>query len=503
MESNLSHETIKINQEIYNGSLEQSVELEYQLPDYYPGIFKMLQFRLEPHICSCRTSGDQIIIDGDSTMKLMYVDEENGLIRTINQNIPFSKTMKLKNENESEEIAVFYSIKTNYANCKIVSPRKIDVKGSLTISLKVHTQNDEIILNNAGKDGVELNRSSVSIISDQIWTTRQFGISEQIELDPPAQEILDVRINAIANECKIISNKAITKGEAHIHILYCTENNHVPIVKNLTTEISQIVDMPRIDENFICDVKYDITGVDSSISENGNILDLDADVTVNSCAMLSKNVDLVTDAYSTECEIKATNKEIDFSSVLSLINETVVLNETVEKIKFSEIYDMCVNITDLSPKREKDGFSFNAKLNIIALVNSDDDIAEVYEKTMPIEFKLKKDIQRETSNVDVNLTVTDVNYEIVNGNLEIKIYAHVGGFVFCNEKFATVSDLILDDTKPKEKSNSALMLYYPEHGDSVWNIAKKFCTSTKAIMEANDLEDDVIINKVMLIIPIV
>lgn len=436
-------------------------------------------------------------------MKLMYVDEENGLIRTINQNIPFSKTMKLKNENDLEEIVAFYNIKTNYANCRIVSPRKIDVKGSLIISLKIQTQNDEVVLNNAGKDGIELNRSSVSIISDQIWTTRQFGISEQIELDPPAQEILDVRINAVANECKIISNKAITKGEAYIHILYCTENSNVPIVKNFTTQISQIVDMPRIDENFICDVKYDITSVDSNISENGNALDLDADVTVNSCAMLLKNIDLVTDAYSTEYEIKATNKEINFSSVLSLINDAIVLNETVEKIKFSEIYDMCVNITDLSPKQEKDGFSFNAKLNIIALVNSNDDIAEVYEKTVPIEFKLKKDIKSETSNVDVNLVVTDVSYEIVNGNLEIKIHAHVGGFVFCNEKFATVSDLVLDDTKPKEKANSALMLYYPEHGDSVWNIAKKFCTSTKAIMEANDLEDDVVMNKVMLIIPIV
>ena len=97
----------------------------------------------------------------------------------------------------------------------------------------------------------------------------------------------------------------------------------------------------------------------------------------------------------------------------------------------------------------------------------------------------------------------NISYQIVNGNLEIKIYAHIGGFIFCNEKFATVSDLILDNTKPKEKSNSALMLYYPEHGDSVWNIAKKFCTSTKAIMEANDLEDDMVINKVMLIIPIV
>ena len=501
MESNLSHETIKINKEIYNSTLEQSVELEYQLPDYYPGIFKMLQFRLEPHICSCRTSGDQIIIDGDTIMKLMYVDEENGLIRTINQNIPFSKTMKLKNE--SEETAIFYNIKTNYANCRIVSPRKIDVKGSLTISLKIQVQTDEMILSDASREGIELNRNSVSIISDQIWTTRQFGISEQVELDPPAQEILDVRINAVANECKIISNKAITKGEAYISVLYCSENSNVPIVKNVTTEISQIIDMPRIDEDFVCDVRYDVTSIDSNINENGSILDLEADVTVNGCAMLSKNIDLVTDAYSTECEIKTTTKEINSSSVKSLVNDTLVLNETIEKVRFSDIYDMCVNIFDLSPKQESDGFSFTAKLNIIALVNSDDDIAEVYEKTIPIEFKLKKDIKNENTTVDVDLTIMNISYQIVNGNLEIKIYAHIGGFIFCNEKFATVSDLILDNTKPKEKSNSALMLYYPEHGDSVWNIAKKFCTSTKAIMEANDLEDDMVINKVMLIIPIV
>ncbi len=245
MQPNLSHETVKINQEIYNGALEQPIELEYQLPDYYPGIFKMLQFRLEPHICSCRTSGDQITLDGDAVMKLIYVDEENGFLRTLRQNIPFSKTIKLKSEPIHE--AIFYDIKTNYANCRIVSPRKIDVKGSLTIFLKVQGQREEMILSDAEKEGIELNCNSALITSDQIWTTRQFGISEQIELNPPAQEILDIRINSVVSECKIISNKAITKGEAYISVLYCPQGQNTPILNKTTTPISQIIDMMGIE----------------------------------------------------------------------------------------------------------------------------------------------------------------------------------------------------------------------------------------------------------------
>ena len=51
MEPNFSYGTLKINQEVFNQTVEQPIEFEYQLPDYCTGIFKMLQFRTEPHIC--------------------------------------------------------------------------------------------------------------------------------------------------------------------------------------------------------------------------------------------------------------------------------------------------------------------------------------------------------------------------------------------------------------------------------------------------------------------
>ena len=70
MELNLTHEMISINETIFDGMVEQPVELDYTLPDYYPSIFKVLKCRICPKVYSCRTSGDKLVIDGVISLKL-------------------------------------------------------------------------------------------------------------------------------------------------------------------------------------------------------------------------------------------------------------------------------------------------------------------------------------------------------------------------------------------------------------------------------------------------
>ena len=50
MELTCKHETICINEVVYDGVMEQSVELDHMLPDYCKNIFKILRCRLMPHI---------------------------------------------------------------------------------------------------------------------------------------------------------------------------------------------------------------------------------------------------------------------------------------------------------------------------------------------------------------------------------------------------------------------------------------------------------------------
>ena len=202
MKSNLIYEKLKINKIIYDKDIEHQISYQFQLPDYYTGIFKVLQFSLNPHISSCRVSNKQFIVDGNVAMKLLYVDEEGGNIKAIHNNIPFSKTVDVEEVNPDS--IIFYKVKASYKNCKIISPKKLDIKANLTISTKIQTQVEEEILKGTKDKKLQLKYDPLTITSNQIWNYQQFNIREQIELNTTAKEILDVKITITDEECKII-----------------------------------------------------------------------------------------------------------------------------------------------------------------------------------------------------------------------------------------------------------------------------------------------------------
>ena len=59
-----------------------------------------------------------------------------------------------------------------------------------------------------------------------------------------------------------------------------------------------------------------------------------------------------------------------------------------------------------------------------------------------------------------------------------------------------------DETKPRERDRSAaLILYYAEAGEALWDIARLYCTSMEAIQRENGLECEKMDSKGMLLIP--
>ncbi len=505
MKSNLIYEKVKINKIVFNKNIEESVDFEYQLPDYYTGIFKVLKFDLEPHISSCRVSNKQFIVDGNSTIKLLYIDEEKGDIKSIYQTVPFSKTVDL--EKEITDCVLFYKVKTNYKNCKIISPKKLDVKAKLIISVKIQAQEEEDILKSTTDNSLQLKYVPVLITSDQLWNSQQFNINEQIEIDAAIKEILNVNITIIDEENKIIKNKIIAKATANIDILYCVEDKNVPILERTSIPINNIIDMTNIDEKFLCNIKYDVTSINFEIVQDKKIVNVKSDVLINCYANLHKKIDIVTDAFSTKYELTFKNKEFNSSTIISTINENISVEKLLQDFNLFKIINSDAKITDLTHVNNKyNKMEFKAKLDLNILGLNKENIIDMYTKSIPIEFQINN------NNLNVDYANVSLNNIIIlkilpnlqdDGNLAIHITFNVKGFVFSNGNLNTLSNITLDESKKKEKIKAALTLYYPNPGDNVWKIAKHFCTSPKSIMETNNLESEVIENENMIIIPII
>ena len=93
MEFECAHESVCINEVIFDSNLEQSVELDYLLPDYCPSIFKVLKCKLIPKITSERISDGKLYIDAIVYIKVLYAAENSNEIHNIDQKVIFSKNL--------------------------------------------------------------------------------------------------------------------------------------------------------------------------------------------------------------------------------------------------------------------------------------------------------------------------------------------------------------------------------------------------------------------------
>ena len=58
---------------IFDGLVEQPVDLDFSLPDYCPDIQKILKCQICPQISSRNISGDKLYVEGTANISLIYL----------------------------------------------------------------------------------------------------------------------------------------------------------------------------------------------------------------------------------------------------------------------------------------------------------------------------------------------------------------------------------------------------------------------------------------------
>ena len=69
------------------------------------------------------------------------------------------------------------------------------------------------------------------------------------------------------------------------------------------------------------------------------------------------------------------------------------------------------------------------------------------------------------------------------------------------ETVNAVTAVTADDDAPHKDAGSAVILYYADKGEHVWDISKRFSSRPSDILSENSLEDEVLSGDVMLLIP--
>lgn len=514
MDLTINHESFISNEISFDGSSEQSVELDYILPDYLPDIFRILKCSFYPKVISHSVNGEKLIFDLTLSIKILYLSNDSSSINCIEQKQNYTKTVDLSCTPENPCFKITPC--ADYVNCRVVNSRRLDIRGAITTKIILESEKTTDIISNAKGLNVELKKEYVTFPAKRLTAAKRITITEEIELNKSKGKINSViKSDCIINsfDKKIIANKLVIKGEAKVSLLYnCEAQSDEPqgieTVK-FSVPFSQIIDIDGINEQYEAMTNISIASLELIPNKSSDASEIECEIImlINCIAFRYDTLELATDAYSTKykCDFDCADIKVEKKPIEVKENQTIKAELTCRDSEINTAVDVWAKPFNIQSKYNTTKKSFLVFGNIeIGAIAKDENGCPLYlEDTISFEHCLDINID-ENSTSELNVYIDNCTFTIASSDkIEIKAELFVSGYVkeLDSRKLITSINVSEDNLKTRENCY-AVKLYYAEQNEDIWEIAKKFSTSVSSIAQENDLSDSTKLQRGMLLIPI-
>lgn len=508
MDLSVKRDTVRIHEPVFENTADHPIESDVMLPDYCPDIARILKTEAKAVVDTKTLEGDRLNVDGTLNVKIIYIPDNSSSIRCFTYESAYNHSFDIGDVCQNAMTQV--KVKIDYANCRPIGPRRMQIKASISVYAKIWCEKEEEFISDCEDDRVEMLRRQIKANNLIGMTEKPFKVEDELEVGygkPAVASIIRTDATAVVQDYKVISNKIITKGELLLHTLYSPDmsDNKLETMDH-TLALSQIIDLEDVDEDSICSVNFAVLDLkmEAVADGDGENRKLSVDATINAQASASqmKDFSVISDAYSPvyEMDIKMEPMGIEYVSDIIKSSETVRLSVDTD--------GTLASITDCTAKPEITGVKANGKnlvisgnMNVSAMASDDMGGPVCIDKAQP--FTLTEEMREpcESMRCDPEIIVLSTAFSLNAGQIELRTDCLVSAVVYGTSNENVASEMMLDETRPKENKQKTLTLYFADKGEGLWDIAKRYNTSMDAIRAENNLEVDTLPERSMLLIP--
>ena len=490
-------------------SVEHPIDVDFTIPDYCGEIERILKCVFIPRINSKSVSGQNGMVDGHVTVRIIYCNSENKIF-SFDHIVPFTKSIELQGiDSQSKIKAEAYC---SYCNCRAVTQRKVDVHGAIEIKLIAKGEIKNDVVCDVDNEDIQILRGSAPILNSKGYCEKPLIVEEEIEIGQGQSEIVSIIRTSAApcvSDMKIINGKVLIRGEMQICILYCG-NEGRPAILRSALPFSQVLDIEEANENCKCSAEVEMAyfEVKPKATPSGQIriFAVNSKLIVTGECYCQDDVPVILDAYSVcdNCQVKYT--DIEFEKICDNFNENVICKEQNEipGNGCESVVDLWCEVGNVNSRFNSDTLLINGVVKTFMILYDVNGNAIFSEK--PIDFEYSHSFDRTFDGAYVNPQVEAINcsYAIMGENLvEIKVELKITGGIYEVQKMPLVVDIVpYEGQRKNNEDNTAMVIYFAESGEKIWDIARKYNSSMEEIVTINELTGDVLAVDKALIIPI-
>lgn len=503
MEQLLKKKSVRLSGCALDKQEECPISGEYTLPEYCPDVAVVLKCFAYPRILNRQWSGDQLLVDGNAVIRVLYLDEGRRCVHSIEFVQPF--TCSMRGDGRADNAAVNLELTTKYLNCRAISSRRVEVRGAATVSARA----DCVVqkeLGSVAEDRALYTKAERKEISTPCAANEKVvTISESLdfpEVLPPAELLLGGECHAVMRECKLLNGKAIVKGQVFLHQLYLDVQEGVHCL-DFTLPFSQILDIAEAMDGMPCNaVVHVLSDTERCVvgpSGENTILDVSVKLLVQVQVYHRDEVTVLKEAYHSRCPVTAQAENVNFCSFLGTRWEETVLpmQLTVQQGRWQEIVDVCIQPQECSTECI-DGSAVVKGRMMVCVVARDMDGEVVYDEFVE-DYTLPYVCQGNA--IRISLVPIGCKYRVVENALELQVTLCAAVTDWQCDSESVLTDLRLQSDCPYPQQKVTAWLYYADVGENVWDIGRSCHTSPNCICEENGLVDDCVAESTVLIVP--
>ena len=481
---------------------EQAVDVIYQeetsefiVPDIYPDAAKVVEVTA---VCCQRDQevrSGLMSVSGSFQTTVVFLSEDGEETCVQNVFLPFAVRMTAE---EITDGAVGHAeVRVRSADARILNSRKLMVRVSYAARLAVYAP---YALKSRSYDGggkVQLLQTEEQQYVPVAAAEKTVTFSEPIQLpqqDAPVQKLIRVRPSLRCREQRLTEGRAVWQGTMDLSAL-CLLQNGQAAISSIELPVSQFLDMDTEQEEASLRIIPVLTEFRMEEDASGAYL-LTAGIRYQAMAWGILPVSVIRDGYCIGADFQAEYEQVILRNRAGEPKETVQAEIALREIPHKAL-DCAVWVDFPVCRRGEDEIAVGTSVSAQTLCC--DENGHLCGETVRADVSCSFPAGKDTVCYADAEPAGDPSYRLS----EKKVLAPLQFSVRCMEEqtLQTLCGAQIGEVEKKRENVPSLTVRRIPAGEQLWDVAKKAETTVQAVREANGLENDLLKEGMLLLIP--
>lgn len=483
---------ILIPRTLFETGADKDIELEGTLADYLPGINRVVRTEANVYIDDAAIKGSKAEVRGKAVFSMLYESDYKGKLRCERFSTDFTHLFDLGEIPEGECLALAAG-RCSYVGCKTLNPRRFILKCRADLSLEVRCMQSRSVVSREDLKGAyfKTERHSLSVFAPP--AEKSFSLRETVTLDgmPPVGEIIYSSLELTPTEHRAEAGSVIIHGTAALRCLYEEEGDESALrytersfPLSFTVEGDSIADGTETRIALIC-TDCEVTKEMDGYGEM-RVLTVNATVKARAEAAATKEIELPVDLFFEEYDSKWKADILVAENRQKGVTHRFSMDKLIEipELAFNSIVETNAEIWISEVSAEADGVYAKGSCALSILGKGEEGLKA---HDVSLSFKEKLPINREgDGRIKARGRISSAAAELRgDGRVGLRVSAEIETEEINKLKMTAITSAEIKPLESKEEDDKPLVIYYPDHGETAWDIGKRYHKDPRTVISEN------------------